>query len=173
MEANEVLSGAYAGILRVLNYTLDGLTREDLDWQPAPGNNSIGWLVWHLTRWQDVQISGFKEEEQLWVRDGWHARFNRPADPKDHGLGHKPEDVARFKSPDAATLLGYFTAVVERSQEYFKTLSAKDLDRTIEGTPFKPPPTLGMLLLGTHSDGLQHAGQASYIRGMRQGYGWH
>ena len=23
------------------------------------------------------------------------------------------------------------------------------------------------------SDGLQHAGQASYVRGMRQGLGWH
>jgi hypothetical protein len=23
------------------------------------------------------------------------------------------------------------------------------------------------------SDGLQHAGQASYVRGMRQGIGWH
>jgi len=173
METHEFLSGAYGGILRTLEYTLEGLTGEDLNWQPKPDSNSIGWLVWHLTRWQDFQISQFMGEEQLWIKDGWHKKFGRPADPQDAGMGDKPEDLARFKSPDAGTLLGYHKAVLEKSQKYFPTLKKADLDRVVEGTPFKPPPTFGMMLIGTLSDGLQHAGQAAYIRGLRQGYGWH
>jgi len=111
--------------------------------------------------------------DQLWIKDGWHEKFGRPADPEDHGLGHKPEDLAKFHSPDAATLLGYHQAVLARSKGYFATLKKADLDKIVEGTPFQPPPTVGMLLIGTLSDGLQHAGQASYVRGLRQGYGWH
>jgi len=173
METHDCLSGAYEGILRALGYTLEGLSVADLNWQPKPDCNSIGWLVWHLTRWQDVSISRFMGAEQLWIKDGWHEKFGRPADPEDHGLGHKPADLAKFRSPDAATLLGYHKAVLERSKAYFPTLKKADLDKTVEGTPFKPPPTVGMMLIGTLSDGLQHAGQAAYVRGLRQGYGWH
>jgi len=173
MEWYEMVSTGYGGVLRALEYTLDGLTQEDLDWQPKSDSNSIGWLAWHLTRWQDVMVSSFMGEEQLWIKDKWHEKFGRPADDKDHGLGHKPEDLAAFKSPDAETLLGYHRAVLARSQGYFPTLSKTDLDKEFEGTPFKPPPTFGMMLMGTLSDGLQHAGQASYIRGLRQGMGWH
>lgn len=173
METHDFLSGAYGGILRTLEYTLEGLNGEDLNWQPNPDCNSIGWLVWHLTRWQDFQISSFMGEEQLWIKDGWHKKFGRPADPKDAGMGAKPADLATFISPDARTLLGYHKAVLERSQKYFPTLKKTDLDKVVEGTPFKPPPTRGMMLIGTLSDGLQHAGQAAYVRGLRQGYGWH
>ena len=173
MEWHEMVSHGYGGVLRALEYTLEGLNEEDLNWQPNPDCNSIGWLAWHLTRWHDVMVSTFMGEDQLWIKDKWHEKFGRPADPGDSGFGHKPEDLAAFRSPDAATLLGYQRAVLERSQRYFPTLSKSDLDREFEGIPIKPPPTYGMMLMITMSDSLQHAGQASYIRGLRQGIGWH
>jgi hypothetical protein len=173
MELHEMLSGAYGGILRALENTLEGLTVEDMNWQPKPDCNSIGWLVWHPTRFQDQQISAFRGEEQLWIKDGWHKKWGRPADPKDSGGGMKPEDLARFKSPDARTVLAYFKAVLERSQKFFPTLKKADLDKPVEGVPFKPPPTVGMMLIIILSDSLQHAGQAGYVRGLRQGMGWH
>ena len=173
MELSDLLKSGYGNVLRVLEYTLDGLSEDDLNWQPKPDSNSIGWLCWHLTRWQDVMISGLMGEEQLWIKDGWYKKYGRKADDKDHGLGHKPEDLAGFKSPDAATLLGYQKAVLERNNRYFESVTSADLDKVFEGTRFDPPPTVGMMLMGTLSDGLQHAGQASYIRGMRQGMGWH
>ena len=173
MEWYDMLSDGYGHVLRALEYTLDGLNEDDLNWQPKPDCNSIGWLVWHLTRWHDFLISSFMDEEQLWIKDKWHEKFRRPADSQDHGLGHKAEDLAAFKSPDAGILLGYQRAVLERSRCYFPTMSAADLDKVFEGTPFKPPPTYGMMLMGTLSDSLQHAGQAAYIRGLREGMGWH
>jgi hypothetical protein len=173
MEAQEILSNAYGGILRTLEYTLKGLTVDDLNWRPKPDCNSIGWVVWHLTRLQDMTVAGFMGQEQLWIKDGWYKKWGRPADPKDAGGGMKPEDLAKFKSPGARTLLAYHKAVLERSQEYFPTLKKADLDKVVEGVPFKPPPTVGMMLLIMLSDGLQHAGQAAYIRGMIHGMGWH
>lgn len=173
MELSDILKGGYGNVLRVLEYTLDGLNEEDLNWQPRPDSNSIGWLAWHLTRWQDVMISSFMSKEQLWIKDAWYKKFGRKADDKDHGLGHKPEDLAGFRSPDAATLLGYQRAVLERNNRYFDSVTPEALDKIFEGTRFDPPPTVGMMLMGTLSDGLQHAGQASYVRGLREGMGWH
>jgi uncharacterized damage-inducible protein DinB len=173
MELHEMLSGAYGGILRTLEYTLEGLTEKDLNWQPKPDCNSIGWLVWHLTRTQDMTISSFTGDDQLWIKDGWHKKWGRPADPSDAGNGMKPEDLVKFKSPDTATLLAYHKAVLEKTQKYLQTIKKADLDKVVENIPFKPPPTAGMLLLIILSDGHQHAGQAAYVRGMLQGMGWH
>jgi hypothetical protein len=132
----------------------------------------MGWLVWHLTRQQDAQIASLTGDDQLWVRDGWHAKFDRPADPRDVGFGHTPEQVAAFKSPDTKTLLEYHRAVLERSKRYFLTLSKTDLDRELNEPFFKPLPTVGVRLISIMDDAVIHAGQAAYVRGLRQGKGW-
>ncbi len=173
MEWQEILSVEFERISRSLGIALEGLTAEDLNWQPKPDSNSIGWLTWHLTRWQDAQVSSFMKKEQLWIKGGWHKKFGRPADASDHGTGHKSEDLAKFKSPDAATQLGYHQAVLAQTKDFFRTLSPNDLDKIAEGTPFQPPPTVGMSIISVLSDGMQHAGQAAYVRGLRQGMGWH
>ena len=173
MEWQEILSVGFERISRSLGIALEGLTAEDLNWQPKPDSNSIGWLTWHLTRWQDAQVSSFMKKEQLWIKDEWYTKFGRPADASDHGTGHKPEDLVKFKSPDAATLLGYNRAVLAQIKDFFRTISPGDLDKVVEGTSFQPPPTVGLSIIGLLSDGMQHAGQAAYVRGLRQGMGWH
>ena len=107
MQWQELLNDGYGRILTALENALNGLTREDLNWQPKTDCNSIGWLAWHLTRVQDTNISNMMNEEQLWIKDGWHAKFNRKADTKDTGFGNTPEDVAAFKSPDAQVFILY------------------------------------------------------------------
>jgi len=172
MEIHEMVTSGYEGILHTLERVLDGLTEEDIGWQPTPDCNSIGWLAWHLVRAQDGILSMVFKQEQLWIKEGWHEKFGRPADPTDSGVGHTPKDVAAFKSPGAEILLGYQRAVFERTKASLPSLSKSDLDKVVEGLPFQPPPTAGMLLMLIMSDGLQHVGQAGYIRGMRQGCGW-
>ena len=173
MDWREILIAEFERITRTLEMTLDGLTIEDLNWQPKPDSNSIGWLTWHLTRWQDFQAASFLDKEQFWIKDGWYDKFGRTADPMDSGMGHKPDDLAKFRSPDAATQLDYHRAVLVQIRELFNSLSSSDLDKVVEGTPFQPPPTVGMSIIGLMSDGMQHAGQAAYVRGLRQGMGWH
>ncbi len=172
MEWHDLLADGYGRVLEFVESVLGGLTQDELNWQPRPDCNSIGWLAWHLTRQQDVQIASLMGEEQLWIRDGWHAKFNRPADPKDMGFSHTPEQVAAFETPDAQTLLDYQRAVLERSKCYFPTLSKTDLDRELDEPFFQPLPTVGVRLVSIMEDSLLHAGQAAYVRGLRQGKGW-
>ncbi len=172
MEWQDLLADGYGRMPELMEGVLSGLKQDDLDWRPRADCNSIGWLFWHLTRGQDAQIAPLMGEEQLWIKDGWHVRFNREADPGDVGFGHTPEQVAAFKSPDAQTLIDYQKAVLERSRQYFQTLLKEDLDRELDEPWFQPLPTVGVRLVSIMEDGMLHAGQAAYIRGLRQGKGW-
>jgi len=169
MEWQQLITDTYERIAQILEKTLDGLTLDDLNQQPHPDSNSIGWLAWHLTRTQDRAIADLIGEEQLWVKDGWHARFKRASDPKDTGFGHTSQDVAAFKSPDVQTVLGYHHAVLDRSKHYISNLSESDLDQELDHPRY---PTVGERLVGVISDNLQHAGQVAYLRGLLKGKGW-
>jgi len=172
MEWNDLLTDGYGRVLEILERVLKGLTQDDLNWQPRPDCNSIGWLTWHLTRQQDAQIASLMGEEQLWLKDKWHAKFKRPPDLGDIGFGHSAEQVAAFRSPDTEMLLSYHRAVLERSKQYFLTLSKTDLDQELDEPWYQPIPTVGVRLISIMDDAVLHAGQAAYVRGLRQGKGW-
>ena len=169
MEWQQLVSDGYDRIVQVLRRALDGLSPEELDSQPKPDCNSIGWLAWHLTRVQDKHLADLEGVEQLWTTDGWHARFGRPADPADVGWGHTPEQAAAFTSPEAQTLLDYHLAVSERTKRYFGNLTAADLGRELNEPRYQPLPTVGVRIISVLSDNLQHAGQAAYLRGYLRG----
>ena len=100
----------------ILHRVMDGLTLEQLLYQPKEGCNSIAWLAWHLTRVQDHHLSDLAEIPQAWVSEGWHVVFDMTPDPTNTGSGHTPEQVAAFRPPDGAALLGYHDAVYKRSK---------------------------------------------------------
>jgi len=172
MKWKDLVLDGYGRIPGFLAGVIEGLTRQDLEWQPRPDTNSIGWLVWHLTRQQDAQVSALMGRQQLWTMDEWHSRFDRPADVDDTGFGHTPEQVRTFRSPTAGILLDYNRAVVERTQNYIRRLPAQELGRQLDEPWFQPLPTIGIRLVSIMNDSLLHAGQAAYIRGLLQGKGW-
>ncbi len=169
MEWQQLVIDTYVRTAQVLERALDGLTVDDLNQQPHPDCNSMGWLTWHLSRVQDRAVSDLIGEDQLWVKDKWYAKFNRSPDPADTGVGHSPEDLMAFRSPDVRTLLKYHHAVLERSQRYLSNLSPTDLGRELNNPR---APTVGARLTGILSDNLQHAGQVAYVRGLLKGKGW-
>lgn len=166
MEWKGLLLDGYDRIPQELEEILKGLQEADLDWQPDKQCNSLGWTVWHLARVQDTQIAKLMSVEQVYLKDKWYARFNRPADPKDTGFGDTPQDVAGFKSPAPEVLLGYVRSAVDQSKHYINSISAADLDQVLDEPWFQPPPTAGVRLVSILADGHQHAGEASYIRGL-------
>lgn len=165
MDATEVLVDLYGRLPHLVTGAVEGLEPEQLVFAPKEGANTIGWLVWHLTRVQDVQIADVAGSSQLWVADGWAKRFGMKPDPDDHGYGHTAEQVAAVRPSSAQLLIDHFSAVHERTMNYIWLLTADDLDRVVDKS-WDPPVTLGVRLVSIADDGLQHAGQAAYVRGL-------
>lgn len=165
MDAREVLAEAFDRLPELVRSAVDGLTPQELHWVPAPGANSVGWLVWHLTRIQDDHVADLMGEEQVWVRDGWAGRFGLDPDTGDTGYGHRATDVDRVRPESAAALVEYFDAVAARTRDFLRGLSTKDLDRVVD-EGWDPPVTLGVRLVSVLNDDDQHIGQAAYVRGL-------
>ena len=150
-----------AGFTRILN----GLTEEQLRYRPKESANSIAWLLWHLTRVQDSHISDLLGEEQVWMSQNWHEKFNLSPDKNNTGYGHGPNDVAGIQA-DGKILQGYYDAVFASTQKLLRQLSPEDLDIELDEPQYNPLPTIGVRLASIISDNTQHVGQAAYLKGL-------
>ena len=172
MDVAEFVGGALERNEDILYGALDGITPEELLWQPGPDTNPIGWLVWHLSRVQDTHVSAMQGKEQAWISDGWHAKFGREPDPTDRGAGHTSEQVTAFRAPDVDTLLAYYRAVRGYTQRFLDGLTAADLERHVPAIRGGGTMPLATRLMMTLVDNFQHSGQAAYLRGLIRGKGW-
>ncbi|MEU2716706.1 DUF664 domain-containing protein [Streptomyces sp. NPDC007205] len=167
MHAKDILINGYGRIQEEVHAALDGLGPEELHHRPAPGANSVAWLVWHLTRVQDDHIADAFDLDQVWLSQGWEKRFGLDLPRHDTGYGHSPAKVAKVRVESAGQLTGYYDAVHEQTLGALRSLAAKDLERIVDER-WDPPVSLGVRLVSVLSDDLQHVGQAAYLRGLVQ-----
>jgi uncharacterized damage-inducible protein DinB len=168
MEVADVYLELFGRVAPLAAKAVDGLTAEQLATPPGDGRNPIGWLVWHLARVQDHHVAELLGEPQLWETQPWPQRFGLDADPSNIGYGHEPADVAKVRPESAAALVEYHEAVQARTTGLLESLMPLDLDRVVDQR-WDPPVTLGVRLVSIADDGLQHTGQAAYVRGL---LGW-
>ncbi|GIF10015.1 mycothiol transferase [Actinoplanes teichomyceticus] len=168
MDAKGVLRDAYGRLPDLVGGAVDGLTPQQLRWAPRPGANSIGWLVWHLTRVQDSHLAELLGADQVYTGADWAGRFGRKPDPSDTGYGHTAADVAAVVPESARALTDYYQAVHDRTMTYLDGLTDADLDRVVDRN-WDPPVTLGVRLVSVYDDDAQHVAQAAYLRGLLPG----
>ncbi len=166
MTSSDVLIDAFERVRDAVHPAVNGLSPEALAFRVDGESNSIAWLVWHLTRIQDDHVAGLDGSEQAWTSLGWSERFALPFDAADTGYGHGPEDVAMVTA-DAASLLGYFEDVHDKTKAFVRSLADADFGRVVDRN-WDPPVTLGVRLVSVLADDLQHVGQAALVRGILQ-----
>jgi uncharacterized damage-inducible protein DinB len=165
VEVGGVYAELFGRLPALVRGAVEGLDADRLATAPAPGANTVGWLVWHLTRVQDHHVSELTGDDQVWVTGDWAGRFGLDADPGNTGYGHDGADMAAVRPDGADALVGYYDAVHDRTLRYLAGLTAADLDRVVDER-WDPPVTLGVRLVSIADDDLQHAGQAAYVRGL-------
>ncbi|WP_394363490.1 DinB family protein [Amycolatopsis sp. SB7-3] len=165
MKLAEVVADGFGRVQEVVHAAVEGLNADQLIASPAPGANTIAWLVWHLARVQDDHVADLMDTEQLWTAQDWVGRFGLPFPASDIGYGHRPEDVEAVRVGSADLLTGYYDAVHEATAAWVAGLGEADLDRIVDEA-WDPPVSLGVRLVSVLSDDLQHAGQAAYVRGL-------
>ena len=165
MNVGGLLHELFGRIPGHLHRAVDGLSAVDLATAPIPGANTIGWLVWHLTRVQDHHVAELMRREQVWTTGPWPVRLGLESDPDDTGYGHSADQVAGVRPDGPEVLIDYYEGVAARTAELLAGASAADLDRVVDER-WDPPVTLGVRLVSIADDDIQHAGQAAYVRGL-------
>lgn len=165
MTVADVLTDAFGRIHEAVHGVLEGIDPTWLTRRPDAEANSIAWLVWHLARVEDDHVAGIAGSEQVWTSAAWHGRFGLPFPVGEIGYGQSSQDVAAVQVDDPRLLVGYVDAVHEATVRYVGSLTDGDLGRIVD-EHWDPPVTLGVRLVSVIADGLQHAGQAAYVRGL-------
>ncbi len=164
MDAAELLVECFTRIRELVPTTLEGLSDEQLAVRPNGTGNSIGWLIWHLTRVQDDHVAGVADQPQVWVADGWRERCGLDLTTEDIGYGHSSAQVDTVQVP-LELLVGYHAAVAEQTERFVRSLSPDDFERVVDER-WTPPVTMAVRLVSVVSDCMQHLGQAAYVRGL-------
>jgi uncharacterized damage-inducible protein DinB len=162
--ANELLVDGFDRVRETVHQAVEGLDEDQLAHRPDRDANSIAWLTWHLTRVQDDHVADVAGGEQIWTVGGWVERFRLPFDVEATGYGQTPDEVGQVRA-SAELLAGYQDAVHQATVDYVRTLGDVDYEHVIDEA-WDPPVTLAVRLLSVLNDTSQHAGQASYVRGL-------
>jgi len=165
VDVSSLLLELYGRIPPLARQAVDGVDSARLSEAPAPGANTIAWLVWHIGRVQDHHVSEILGTEQIWVGGGWAPRFGLEPDPSNTGYGHSAAEMLAVRPDGPDVLLEYLDAVDHRVRAMLQELGPEDLDRVVDRR-WDPPVTLGVRITSVADDGLQHAGQAAYVRGL-------
>ena len=162
--AQELLRDSFTRLIEHVDELTDGLTEEVASYRPTPQANSIGWLIWHSARVQDIQVCDIAKTADVWTRDGWVDRFGLDLPRDDTGYGHSADAVAKVRA-SAELLAGYYHAVHDMTLEFVETLTDADLERIVDRR-WDPPVTASARLVSIVDDCAQHLGQAAYLRGI-------
>ena len=160
--------------------TFGGLTEDQMRARPREDLNSIAWLMWHISRAEDIIVGGVLANRDQVFDDGWMKRLNVAR--KDFGIGMKsPEVWDLTRQIDVAALREYRDAVGKRTREIVGAFTDADWTGNIETAPLErvaaqghvPPPLVTIfggrpraaVLSGIalfHASG--HMGEATTVR---------
>jgi len=129
MNAITYLQKQLANINAIFHGLADDLTDQEWVARPAPGQNMIGYTVWHIPRTQDAHV-------QTWIR-GTPEVVHRDRWPhwrqlKRHGNGvgislAEADEIAH--SVQRAEVMEYADAVHQEISAWLKELNESDLDQ--------------------------------------------
>jgi hypothetical protein len=104
MEAKQLILAGLANAKRATDKTIDGLTSVELAWQPAPGANSIGLILFHMFRSEDSFIQYLiQKKPPVWVSDKWCEKLCKPQ--SDRGSHYSAEQIDAFQVPGIEDLM--------------------------------------------------------------------
>ena len=169
MELREFVKMALDRVKQGTDRTIGELTPAELKWQPNPEGNSIGFLLYHMTRTEDRFVSAnILEQPTEWISGRWAQKLGIP-ETDSGGFGYTAEMVAAFPVPGLPDLQAYADAVRKKTNETLDGMTSEQTDRIVKvGGPFGDVP-LGRLWAIIYSNITQHVGEISYLRGLQRG----
>ena len=110
---------------------LEGLEEAEFRKIPEGQEHSLIWIVWHLSRIEDVTMNGLvARRDQVFERGSWQAKIGSPITHAANGTGL---EVAQALSSvvDIVALRAYRVAVGISTQEIVQSLTLSDFKRKV------------------------------------------
>jgi len=154
--------------LNGLRLKLDGLTPEELRWQPSPTSNHIAWIAWHMARGEDKMIARAGDLNSVWVDGDWASKFGFGEGAENTGGSWTIEQVVAMPEYSVELLLEYFSVVRERTISELEKSTDADLAKVYDAGAMGD--ITGSWVFGhiiVEESG--HLGQIALIRGIIRG----
>ena len=165
-----LLLDAFTRVRETVHRTLGDLTQDELHREPHP---SMGWLAWRLSRVTDSIPSALSNRDQLWIADGWAARFGMKPEPYDFGRSHAhTREQVRALSAPVDLILAYHDAVFDRMNAYIEGLTDEELARVLDEPQYSPIPTVSVRLVSLLENAMHNAGMIAYLKAYHRLGGW-
>jgi DinB superfamily len=144
---------------------LAGVDDEVLLRAPGRGLNSLAFLLWHATRWEDVLVNTWIGGQPQVIEDpAWRSVLT--AAGRHVGTGLSEDEVAEHvQGVDPASLRGYWGAVGDRTRAVIARMPSEDLTGTVDNTR----------LSGASADGAWDNPRAAWLNQFFEGHSvaWH
>ena len=106
------------------------LDDDQMRMRPAPGLNSLVWLLWHMARTEDAAVNPVVAARDQVLDDAWMRRMNVPW--RIIGTGMTDEEVGAMTArADVAAVRAYRSAVGRRTREVVTTIRAAAWDEVV------------------------------------------
>ena len=148
MTLNEFIEDAFNTEHEYLMDALGDLTPEELMWRAGPEANPIGWILWHMTRVEDMWFQFFiQRQTEIWELDGWNEKFGLPT-----------------RAYDLSEMLNYGEAVRAATLSYLKTVTPEQMDEVPREA--RPEMSVGRIFRQVVGEVYQHQGHIAYLKGL-------
>jgi hypothetical protein len=110
---------------------LEGLEEAEFRKIPEGQEHSLIWIVWHLSRVEDVTMNGLVAgRDQVFERGSWQAKIDSPITHTANGTGLEVAQ-ALSSAVDIDVLRAYRVAVGIATQEIVQSLTLSDFKRKV------------------------------------------
>ncbi len=170
MNTSALLLLQYQTMQRHFNSIFQDLNDEQMNWKPEGDANTISFLLWHVLRAWDSYYSMLFNSPELYEAEGWPKKFGFDVTGKGYdgtamGTGFSTEDVA-IVNAKPEVLAAYFDALLSVLNGYLKTATDEALGQEFIVPWWPNPSTVAGVLSHVLTHGMEHIGQALYVRGM-------
>jgi hypothetical protein len=161
---SEVYDGHSVGATRWLG----DLSDDQMRVRPAPGLNSLVWLLWHMARVEDVAVNLVVAARAQVFDDGWADRMKIRR--RDMGTGMTADEVHDLTThADVAAVRAYRRAVGRRTREVIAELPLDAWDEILGVADNRRAAAAGAFSAAEWVEGVGHAPWQGHTRGDQLG----
>jgi uncharacterized damage-inducible protein DinB len=163
MKSKQFIELALTAEIKYFNESVINLGDEELMWQPSTEANNINWIIWHMSRVEDMWFNFFCQGiPEVWESQNWYEKFNLPT--RDNGFEHTSEQVNNFPKLELHSILQYRSSVRSSTLSYLNSLTHNQFSYTPREK--RPDMNVADVFVQIINELFQHIGHIYYIRGL-------